>query len=228
MRVNPQYSLVSGESVASKVAGHQRRKMYEAFLAETGIQPQDSVLDVGVTGEQTYSHSNPLIQWYPHKRQITASGVDDASFLEEMFPGVKFVRADGRRLPFADQQFDYVYSNATVEHVGSRDRQAIFLGEAWRVARKGIFVTTPNRWFPIELHTQLPFAHWLPPRIFRRICGIAGMGFFALEDNLNLLSAPALRRLALSVGIENFKIEHVTLGGWPSNLLLVARRSGGV
>jgi hypothetical protein len=25
-----------------------------------------------------------------------------------------------------------------------------------------VFVTTPNRWFPLEVHTLLPFVHWLP------------------------------------------------------------------
>jgi hypothetical protein len=24
-------------------------------------------------------------------------------------------------------------------------------------------VTTPNRWFPLEVHTLRPFVHWLPP-----------------------------------------------------------------
>jgi hypothetical protein len=24
-------------------------------------------------------------------------------------------------------------------------------------------VTTPNRWFPLEVHTLLPLVHWLPP-----------------------------------------------------------------
>ena len=25
-----------------------------------------------------------------------------------------------------------------------------------------MFLTTPNRWFPIEVHTRLPLVHWLP------------------------------------------------------------------
>lgn len=226
VRVNPQYSLVTGNSLASKIAGQQRRRMYEVFLRETAIQPHETVLDVGVTGEHTYSHSNPLVQWYPYKDRITASGVDDAGFLEAMFPGVKFVRADGRSLPFADRQFDYVHSNATVEHVGSREKQAIFLRETWRVARKGIFVTTPNRWFPVEMHTQLPFAHWLPAAAFRRICRGVGMSFFANEENLNLLTSSELKLLAQKTGIEQIKVRHVALYGWPSNLLLIARRDG--
>ncbi len=32
------------------------------------------------------------------------------------------------------------------------------------MSRKGLFVTTPNRWFPIEFHTVLPLVHWLPKR----------------------------------------------------------------
>jgi hypothetical protein len=32
-----------------------------------------------------------------------------------------------------------------------------------------VFVTTPNRWFPLEVHTLLPFVHWLPPGPRRRL-----------------------------------------------------------
>ena len=31
-------------------------------------------------------------------------------------------------------------------------------------SRERVFVTTPNRWFPLEVHSLLPFAHWLPRR----------------------------------------------------------------
>ena len=82
------------------------------------------------------------------------------------------VRADGRELPFADGAFDIGFSNAVVEHVaGGRDGQRRFVGELCLVAER-VFVTTPNRWFPLDPHTLLPFAHWLPPgprrdRMFR-------------------------------------------------------------
>jgi ubiquinone/menaquinone biosynthesis C-methylase UbiE len=198
--------------------------MFEIFLSTTGIEKEESVLDLGVTSDRTYSHSNYLEHWYRYKNRITASGVDDAKFLEEMYPGLRFVHADGRCLPFADQEFDYVHSSAVLEHVGSREKQAVFLQEAWRVARKGIFVTTPNRWFPIESHTVLPFAHWFPAGVFRKLCKVIGLEFFASEDHLNLLSGSQLRQLAAKAGAENIKVTSVTLAGWPSNLLLFARR----
>ncbi len=225
MDVNAQYNLAAPDSLPIKIAAHQRRRMFDIFLSTTGIEQQDTVLDLGVTSDRTYSHSNYLVHWYPHKDRITASGKDDAMFLEEMYPGVRFVFADGRNLPFADREFDYVHSSAVLEHVGSRGKQADFLREAWRVAGKGLFVTTPNRWFPVEFHTVMPFAHWLPAAAFRKLCKIRDLEFFASEDNLNLLSASQLGRLAKEAGVQNFKVTSVTLAGWPSNLLLLAKRS---
>jgi hypothetical protein len=51
-----------------------------------------------------------------------------------------------------------------VEHVGGREEQRRFLGELCRVAPR-VFVSTPNRWFPVETHTLVPLVHWLPPRV---------------------------------------------------------------
>ena len=44
---------------------------------------------------------------------------------------------------------------------GGRDGQRQFVAELCRVAQR-VFVTTPNRWFPLDPHTLLPFVHWLP------------------------------------------------------------------
>jgi hypothetical protein len=225
VNVNAQYNIAAPDSLPIKVAAYQRRKMFDAFITESGIQQSDTVLDIGVTSDRAYSHSNYLEHWYPYKNRITACGTDDASFLERMYSGLRFVPADGRDLPFADQEFDFVHSSAVLEHVGSRTKQTAFLREAWRVARKGIFVTTPNRWFPVEFHTVMPFAHWLPTSAFRKLCKLRGLEFFSSEDNLNLLSGSQLRRLATASGAEKVNISYVTLLGWPSNLLLSAQRS---
>lgn len=226
MDVNAQYNVSAPDSLANRVTAWQRRKMYARFLAASGIGPGDSLLDVGVTSDQSCDHSNYLELWYPDKAAITAVGLDDAGFLERLYPGVRFVRADGRCLPFADRSFDYVHAAAVLEHVGDAARQTRFLAELWRVARKGVFVTTPNRWFPIEVHTVLPLLHWLPPELYRRVLRRIGRGFFASEDTLNLLSAGDLAGRAAAAGIVGARIESVALAGWPSNLILRARREG--
>jgi hypothetical protein len=224
MDVNAQYNVAAPGSVPIRIAARQRRKMFNRFLAATGVGAAETILDLGVTSDQTYSHSNYFELLYPYKDRITASGVDDAKFLEELHPGLRFMRADGKNLPFGDREFDFVHSSAVLEHVGNRENQVAFLREAWRVARKGLFLTTPNRWFPIEFHTVMPFAHWLPGAAFRKICRLRGLDLLASEDHLNLLSASQLRRLAAAAGLENFTVTSVKLGGWPSNLLLSARR----
>lgn len=211
-------------SLPTRVAKRQRRQMFERFLASLSPTSEDNVLDVGVTNDRLHDHSNYFEAWYPHKPRITAAGLEDASFLEELYPGVRFVQADALDLPFPDAAYDYVHSSAVIEHVGSHRNQAAFLHELWRVARRGIFVTTPNRWFPIEVHTVLPLIHYLPPAAFRAILRGLGRDFFAQESNLNLMSRTTLADAARAAGIENFRIESVSLVGWPSNLLLFARK----
>jgi hypothetical protein len=226
---NAQFNVASADSLPVLVAAHQRRKMFARFVAETGITAGETVLDVGVTSDRSYRASNYLEQWYPHKNMVTAVGIDDASFLREQFPGMLFVRADGLRLPFSDQAFDVVHSSAVIEHVGSFDRQCAFVRECCRVARRAVFITTPNRWFPVEFHTVLPLVHWLPKSAFRALMRRTGRGFFAEESNLNLMTAHELHGAAARGGDEfAHKISSVLLFGLRSNLLLSMRRPGAV
>ena len=221
--VNAQYNVAASELLAVKIAAHQRRKMYLAFLRVSAIGAEDTLLDVGATSDQSYSHSNYLEAWYPQKSKITSVGLDDASFLEEIYPGLTFIQADGLDLPFQDRSF--ASTSVAFEHVGNRDMQTRFARELWRVARKGVFVTTPNRWFPVEFHTVLPLLHWLPPPLFRKTLMALGRQFFADEENLNLLSSTGLTQTAADAGMSNFGISSVSLSGWPTNLLLFARRN---
>jgi len=71
------------------------------------------------------------------------------------------VFGDGRRLPFADQSFDIVFSNSVIEHVGDGESQRQFAAEIARVG-KAYWVQTPNRGFPVEPHMMTPFLHYLP------------------------------------------------------------------
>jgi hypothetical protein len=221
--INAQYNVVRPGSLPDRVAAHMRRKMYACFLS-IGAEPQDTILDVGVTSDRTQIASNYLEAWYPHKERITACGLDDASFLEAQYPGMTFVRADGRDLPFGEGAYDYVHSSAVLEHVGSEANQLKFLSELLRVARRAVFVTTPNRWFPIEFHTTLPLLHWLPPDLFRGAARRLGHPELALESNLNLLDSSVLRRMCRVLGADSWRVGSVSLLGWPSNLLVELRK----
>jgi ubiquinone/menaquinone biosynthesis C-methylase UbiE len=221
---NAQYNVAAAASLTVRIAAHQRRKMFRRFMRDTRVTANDRVLDVGVTSDRSLEASNYLEAWYPYKNMVTASGIDDASFLCHQYPGMSFVMADALQLPFCDQAFDVIHSSAVIEHVGSFARQCAFVAECCRVARRGVFITTPNRWFPVEFHTVLPLVHWLPKKIFRALMHHTGFGFFAEERNLNLLTAPALSRAASANHDFRHEVSSVALVGWPSNLLLHMRR----
>lgn len=222
--INAQYNVARGGSITDRVSTHVRRRMYARFIA-AGVAADDHILDVGVTSDRDHLASNYLEAWHPRKDRITACGIDDASFLEEAYPGMRFVHGDGRDLPFPDASFDWVHSSAVLEHVGSAAEQARFIAGLYRVCRKGVFLTTPNRWFPVEFHTVLPLVHWLPKRWFRALLRGIGHRELALERNLNLLGRRALGAACRQAGLVDWRIDTVSLCGWPSNLLLVARRT---
>ncbi len=150
--------------VASQVSLRSRERKLRLFLDLLAPGPETTVVDVGVTdapfGEG--SSDNFFEAMYPWPERITAVGHTELDRFAAAFPRVQAVRADGRELPFPDGAFDLGFSNAVVEHVaGGRDGQRLFVHELCRVARR-VFVTTPNRWFPLEVHTLLPLVHWLP------------------------------------------------------------------
>ncbi|WP_342673689.1 methyltransferase domain-containing protein [Jiangella gansuensis] len=108
--------------------------------------------------------------------------------------GMPTVRGDGRYLPFRDASFDYVVSNAVIEHLGGYDGARRLLLESQRVARCGWAHTTPNRRFPIEVHTGVPFLHWLPERA--RVRAFAALGRQFPVSRFCLFTAASLRRLS--------------------------------
>lgn len=218
--VSAPYDVVAPESFVARIAARQRRLMFRAFMAATSIGPSDTLLDIGAISDRV----RYLEAWYPHKAHIATADFDDTPFPEETPATPLDAGQDECAFPFEDGAFDYVHSTAVLEHVGRRERQAEFLRQAWRVARKGIFISTPNRWFPVEFNTDLPLIHWLPPALYRSALRRLGREPFALEQNLNLLAASELSDLARMAGILGSEIWNVSLFLWPANLMLVARK----
>jgi hypothetical protein len=135
-----------------------RRKRMARACRALGIGPETSVLDVGGT-----LFNWRLLDFLP---RLTLVNLEPQP--GPLPPGVRFVRADGCRLPFADASFDVCFSNSVIEHVGTWENQVRFAEETRRVARS-YYVQTPNYWFWIEPHLVAPFIHWLPLRWQRRL-----------------------------------------------------------
>lgn len=177
----------------------------------------ERVLDVGVSALDDLPGENYFLRSYPFADQLTAVGIDDLADLELRYPGVTFVCADGRALPFEDGAFDVVHCNAVIEHVGGEEEQRRLVAELVRVARGG-FVTTPNRWFPIEVHCRVPILHWLPrPIVFRlsRLLREPGLHWW-------LLGRSGMQRMFPST--IDLKLERTTVLGWPLTIVAIFGR----
>ena len=194
--------------IADAISLRSRRRKLALFLELMRPTSETTVLDVGVDevslgdpgGEGGCTTHNVLEEGYPWPDRITALGLHDGARFRERYPGIPYVQGDGCALPFPDGAFDVVHSNAVIEHVGGRDRQETFVREALRVGRR-VFVTTPNRWFPVEVHTRLPFVHWLPEPAAGCMYDLARMPW-AKENHL--LGARDLRALfPVPVRIDN-------------------------
>ena len=82
-----------------------------------------------MTSDQNYGNSNYFEALYPYKDHIVAIGMQGASFIEQLYVGVRYVEANALCLPFRDQSFDIVHSSAVLEHVGCIDNQAKMITE---------------------------------------------------------------------------------------------------
>ncbi len=206
--------------LADRLGYIARKKMYALFMDLMKPLPDNKVLDIGVTDDlESSSAANMLEQLYPYRHNLTCAGITDGGALESTYPGIRYVRiAPGSPLPFAEREFDIVYSNAVLEHVGSEEAQRQFVNEACRVGKK-VFIAVPNRLFPVEVHTGIPLLHWLPKALFRAFLRRVGMSFHAREENLNYVWAHRLRRMYPNARSARTVFSGIGFGPFRSNIV---------
>jgi SAM-dependent methyltransferase len=216
------YLDVVGESFLGRLARKARTDIYEIFLRETRPGETSTILDVGVSVvPDNPRESNILERLYPYPANVTMLGIHEGDFLEQQFPGTKYVRYDpASRFPFADGQFDICYCNAVIEHVGRVEDRRRFVRELLRVGRT-VFLATPNRWYPLDFHKMMPLLHWLPQDWYRAFLALTGDTFYSRKENLDLLSRRTLERLLRETGVP-FRIIPFRFAGLVSNLLAVS------
>jgi hypothetical protein len=132
--------------------------------------------------------------------QVVVANLDPMTNIGPVAPNVKLAIADGCDLPYSDQSFDWVFSNAVLEHVGDRRKQDQFTREMQRVARVGYFLATPNRAFFIDPHTYLPFYHLLSEPL-QRAAVYLSIGHMRSWRPLRLVSARELREMLPSAHV---------------------------
>jgi len=202
----------------------KRLEMYNFFLKKICPQKFEKILDVGTTASLD-EHENLLITSYPFKSNISCLSNQNLNKFNSRYKEIKIYKGDGKKMPFKINEFDYVISTATIEHVGSFKNQIKFIQECFRVSKKKLFITTPNRFFPIDFHTRLPFIHWLPKPIHRKILTFLNENFLNKEKNLNLLCKKSLIKICKKINVQYYKIYPIKTFGLTSNFVLIISKS---
>lgn len=170
-----------------KISRDQKLRQFYSFYKE-GM----TVLDVGVSSESgaKLAALNYFVKHFRYDpKYYTGLGIQNLSGMDVLFPGKRFIQYPGGTFPFRDDAYDWVFSNAVIEHVGDDKAQLHFINEMLRVA-KNVFFTTPNKYFPVESHTNLLFLHW-NNALFYKWCRTHGRR----TDNLYLFSYRRLKSL---------------------------------
>jgi SAM-dependent methyltransferase len=164
--------------LAAPVSRRARRRRLEQLARLASLGPETKIVDIGCGGLG-------LTGLAPH---LNITGVDLHPRPE--YPGRLIVADATERLPFADREFDLAYCNSVIEHIPP-SRRRDFAREVRRVAR-GWYVQTPAISFPIEPHSLLPGAHWLPRSLRRRYWRL---GAGSRMEEINLLRRRELEAL---------------------------------
>lgn len=144
--------LVGTDSSVS-LSSRMRKQRWERFRAEFPDVATMRLLDIGgLAAFWRHVAIRPAHVTLVNTREQT---------VEE--PWMTAIVADACDLPDGLPEFDLVFSNSVIEHVGGHWRRQRF-AEQIRTLGCDYWVQTPNRYFPVEPHFVFPFFQHLPSR----------------------------------------------------------------
>lgn len=125
---------------------------------------------------------------------------------------VAFIRADGANLPLRDGIADKVLCIDVLEHIGEwnghpdkrRAERVIF--EALRICNEEgrCLISVPNRWFPIEIHTNLPLLNYFPQKVRKKVVSALRKVKPYYIPNVSLFSSFDFKRMNLAIKERHF------------------------
>lgn len=151
-------------SLYSSIFKVWRAKRFRLFLQVIQPSKRSSLLDVG-------GYPWGWINFPPCVQSITCLNVHPINWDTARSPqhNISVSLGDARSMEeISNNEYDVVFSNSVIEHVGSWSDQEAFAREVRRVGRN-LWVQTPARECPVEPHYLAPFMHWLPRKVQKRL-----------------------------------------------------------
>jgi len=180
-------------------------------------------LDIGTTSDDKNVSSNTVIKNIKNIEKFKC--ISDQMVTSNFFSKIlkKSITEEFSENELYKFSSDLVVSNATIEHVGGVLNQKKMIQNIIKLTKKIFVITTPNRFYPIELHTKIPLIHWFPKSIYRKILKFLGLSFYANEENLNLLTVDELKKILNSEKI-TYEIKFLKLFFFKSNIIIIGKK----
>jgi hypothetical protein len=160
---------------ADSLSNKFRRKRIEIFrkLLNKYKSPV-KILDLG--GTQEFWENMDLIS---EEFQIT---IVNTELIDIKYKNFISIKKDARDLSeFRNKEFDIVFSNSLIEHVGNFPVQKILAEEISRIG-KSYFIQTPNYYFPLEPHFLFPYFQLLPKKLRIYLLCHFNLGWFKKSE----------------------------------------------
>lgn len=150
---------ISNNTVPGSFANQLRQKRFVLFVKLLQQVPSPiRILDVG--GTRVF-WENMGVDYLLQEKEISVVTLNLFQQTDTR-ADITSIVGDARDLSqFSTGEFDVVFSNSVIEHVGSFEDQQRMAQEVRRVGKR-YFVQTPARSFPIEPHFIFPWFQYLP------------------------------------------------------------------
>jgi len=208
-----------------KIIVKKRSEMFKILEQNISNVTLKSILDVGTIDNDSLKSSNFFANKFKDvsiRKSISNQIIDDKKFSMRVN---KSITSDFSNEELDKLKADLVLSSATIEHVGNYQNQKKMIENIMDLSTKFFFITTPNRHFPIDFHTKLPFLHMLPKKIHRLILKIIGLKEYGKEENLNLIDEKTIKKLIIGLKKNNFNIQifKIKLLSLTSNIIILGK-----
>jgi hypothetical protein len=208
-----------------KILVKKRFEMIEVINQFLNKKDLNDVLDVGTTSDDQNPSSNILIKNL--KNFKTYNSISDQKITSNFFNKIlqKSITDDFTDDEIKQYSSDLVISNATIEHVGNYENQKKMIENIIKFSNKFFIIITPNRFHPLEFHTKIPFFHWLPKKIHRKLLSLLNFEALAKEENLNLMSKKEINLILKKFTNITYELKGIKFLLFKSNFIIIGKKT---